>query len=251
MTKRAAIVTGGASGIGAATVRRLARRGLFVVIADRDEETARSLVDELGAEAIPDAVAVTCDVTREDDITAVVEAARADGAVVEVLVNCAGFPGRAARLEELSMEAWQLVLDVNLWGVIHTTRAIAPLMRQQRSGSIVNVASIAGIVGSRGQVAYSVAKAGVVGATLAAAKELMPAGVRVNAVAPGFIATPMTDVMSAEMRQQWRLDRLALGGGLGDPDQVAACVEFLASPESSFVTGVVLPVDGGFRLGYP
>lgn len=115
----------------------------------------------------------------------------------------------------------------------------------------MNVASIAALQGSRGQIPYAAAKAGVVGLTKAAAKELMSAGVRVNAVAPGFIATPMTDAMPESLKEAWRLDELALGGGFGTADQVAQCIEFLASDEASFVTGVTLPVDGGFRLGYP
>jgi NAD(P)-dependent dehydrogenase (short-subunit alcohol dehydrogenase family) len=245
-----AIVTGGGSGIGAATVRRLAARGLHVVVADVRFDAAAAVaaeVIEAGAEATP----VACDVTNQDSVTALVTHATEGGRPVAVLVNCAGLAGRSARLEDYAEQELNRLFDVNLKGVVLTIRAIGPVMRSQGRGAIVNVASIAGLNGSRGQVPYSGAKAGVIGITKAAAKELMDAGVRVNSVAPGFIATPMTDEMSDRVKKAWRLDQLVLGRDLGTPEHVAACIDFLASDAAAFVTGVTLPVDGGFRLGYP
>lgn len=250
MTTSIAIVTGGGSGIGAATVRRLAKRGLDVVIADRNLVTAQAVADEVRATG-GQARAVACDVTKSDEVDSLITGARAGNATIDLLVNCAGLAGRSGRVDELSADEWRSVIDVNLASVMLTARAIGPVMYRQRSGSIVNVASIAGLRGSRGQVAYSGAKAGVIGVTMALAKELMGAGVRVNAVAPGFIATPMTDSMPEQIRQAWRLEDLVLGGGFGTADQVAACIDFLGSEAASFVTGVTLPVDGGFTLGYP
>lgn len=245
-----AVVTGGASGIGAATVRRLAARGLLVVVADLNENAAQTVADEV-IQSGGAAEAIRCDVTSEDDVGGLVAAASSAERVIQVFVNCAGLAGRSARLDEMSDREWRTVIEVNLASVMLTGRAIGPVMYRQRSGCIVNVASIAGIQGSRGQVAYSAAKAGVIGATMALAKELMPAGVRVNAVAPGFIATPMTEVMTEQVRRAWHLETMVLGGGFGAPEQVAACIDFLASDAASFLTGVTLPVDGGFSLGYP
>lgn len=246
-----AIVTGGASGIGAATALRLARRGHQVVVADLKPDQASKVVAQIEAAGQPAGLAVGCDVTMESDVDAMVAAAEELGHGIDVLVNCAGLAGDAMRFDEAPIALWQQVVDVNLWGTVHSTRAVARVMRRQGSGVIVNVASIAAIQGSRGQVPYSAAKSAVVGLTIAAAKELLASGIRVNAVAPGVIATPMTDAMPEQMRTRWRLDTLTLGGGLGQADQVASCIEFLCSSDASFVTGVVLPVDGGFRLGYP
>jgi 3-oxoacyl-[acyl-carrier protein] reductase len=243
-----ALVTGGGSGIGAATVRRLAARGVATVVADVSLEPARALADEVAATAA--SLAVACDVTRPDDLVAAVDAAAGLGDL-DVLVCCAGLPGDAVRLEAFPLEQWERVLQVNTMGVVHALRAVTPGMRARGRGAVVTVASIAGVSGSRRQVAYSGAKAAVVGITQAAAKELMADGIRVNAVAPGFIATPMTDAMSERTREAWRVDQLTLGGRLGRADEVAAAIDFLASPDASYVTGVTLTVDGGFTLGFP
>jgi 3-oxoacyl-[acyl-carrier protein] reductase len=248
--KDLAIVTGGGSGIGAATVRRFAARGLHVIVADVRLESAAEVaaeVSESGAGATP----VACDVTQPESVANLVASSNRDGGQIAVLVNCAGIAGRSARLEDYTDRELAAVFDVNLLGVALTIRAVGPIMRSQRRGAIVNVASIAGMTGSRGQVPYSGAKAGVIGITSAAAKELMDAGVRVNSVAPGFIRTPMTNEMSDQIKRAWRLDQLALGRDLGSPEHVAACIDFLASDAAAYVTGVTLPVDGGFHLGYP
>ena len=243
-----ALVTGGGSGIGAATVRRLAARGLSTVVADVAKSAAESVAAEVSGPA--PSVAVSCDVTRADDLANAVEMA-ADIGDLDVLVCCAGLPGDAVRLEAFPLEDWQRVLEVNTMGVVHALRAVTPGMRARGRGAIVTVASIAGVSGSRRQVAYSGAKAAVLGITMATAKELMADGIRVNSVAPGFIATPMTEAMTARTREAWRVDQLALGGRLGQADEVAAAIDFLASDEASYITGVTLTVDGGFTLGFP
>lgn len=243
-----ALVTGGGSGIGAATVRRLADRGVATVIADLNLAAAEALAAEVGDTS--SSLAVRCDVTAPADLEAAVEAATALGDLA-ILVCCAGWPGSSAKLDEFSLEDWHRAIDINTMGVAHALRAAAPGMRERGRGAIVNVASIAGITGSRGQIAYSAAKAAVLGITRAAAKELMRDGVRVNAVAPGFIATPMTDAMSDKIKEAWRIDRLTIGGRLGAAEEIAAAIDFLCDPAASYITGETLVVDGGFTLGSP
>jgi 3-oxoacyl-[acyl-carrier protein] reductase len=183
-----ALVTGGASGIGAATVSHLAGRGYAVVVADLNlaaaEEHAATLVLETGAIAVP----VACDVTSPSQVEAMVAVAADVTGRIDAVVSCAGFAGPSGRLEVLSLEDWSRVVDVNLWGVAHVSRAVAPLLRRQRSGSIVNVASVAGLQGSRGQVAYSASKAAVIGLTQAMAKELLTFGVRATPSRPASSA---------------------------------------------------------------
>jgi 3-oxoacyl-[acyl-carrier protein] reductase len=244
-----AIVTGGSSGIGAAVVARLAARGHEIVVADVNDALAGEVVDGLAA-AGTSAVAIHCDVREEDDIAAVLAAAQELGTLT-TLVCCAGLAGRSARMERHDDDEWRRILDVNLGGVILCTRAVGPVLRAQRRGSIVHIASMAGLVGSRGQVVYSGSKAGVIGVTKAAAKELMAEGVRVNAVAPGFIDTPMTEAMTDEVKEAWGIGKFALEGRLGSADEIAGAVEFLTGPDSTYVTGTCLSVDGGFQLGYP
>jgi NAD(P)-dependent dehydrogenase (short-subunit alcohol dehydrogenase family) len=247
-----ALVTGGGSGIGAATVRLLTGRGMDVTVLDLDGAAAAAVVASIEDEEVrARSAAIACDVTSPDDVDRAVSAAFTRTARLDAVVCCAGLAGRSARLESLTLAEWQQVVAVNLWGVVHVSRAVTPVLREQRSGSVVHVASIAGVQGSRGQVPYSAAKAGVIGLTQAMAKELLQFGVRVNAVAPGFIRTPMTDDMTEQVREAWGLDRMVLGGTLGSPEQVAACIGFLCSDDASFLTGVTLPVDGGFVLGYP
>ena len=244
-----ALVTGAGSGIGAATVRRLRRRGIVVIVTDRDARRAASVAaeeDERYACAYP----LTCDVTRIAELKTAVTTAISLGSL-DVLVCSAGHPGQAARLENIPDADWDEIHQINAAGVANALRACAPEMRRQRSGAIVVISSIAGIVGSRGQLPYSAAKAAAIGLTKAAAKELRPDNIRVNAVAPGFIDTPMTQAMTEEIRKAWRIDRLAFGSRLGRADEVAAVVDFLCSDASSYVTGAVIPVDGGFTLGSP
>jgi NAD(P)-dependent dehydrogenase (short-subunit alcohol dehydrogenase family) len=245
-----ALVSGGASGIGAATVRRLADAGHSIGVVDRDVEATHQLTEEVTRASGVRAIPIVCDVTVPEQVAAAVEEATSLGPL-RIIVNCAGLAGRSGRVQDLPLDVVTQVMDVNLWGTLNMLRSAAPALMRAGGGAIVNVASIAGLQGSRGQVPYSAAKAGVIGLTYAAAKELMADRIRVNAVAPGFIATPMTDEMPATLKERWGLERMVLGGGLAQPEQVASCITFLASADASFVTGVVLPVDGGFRLGYP
>lgn len=252
MTQRSvAIVTGGGSGIGAATVHLLASRGVSTLVADLDVDAAERVAREASASTGARATGLRCDVTNPDDHASAVAEVESWEGTLDTLVCCAGNPGASAHLQDLPLETWDFVNQVNLMGVVHAIRAVSPTMRRHRRGSIVTVASIAGLTGSRAQVAYSTAKAGVVGLTRSAAKELMREGVRVNAVAPGFIQTPMTDALPDSARETWRVDRVTVEGRLGRSEEVAAGIDFLCSDAASYITGQVLTVDGGFTLGWP
>ena len=234
---RNVIVTGGAQGIGRATARLLAEHGARVVVADLDEQVAASVVAELphGGDA------VRCDVRSADDVHAAVAACQALGSV-DVVVNNAGIT-RDSTLRKLTVDDWDAVLDVHLKGAFLMSQAAAAVMREQRSGAIVNISSISGKVGMIGQANYSAAKAGMVGLTKATAKELAHLGVRVNAVQPGLIRTAMTEALRQDVWDQ-KMAEIPMGRA-GEPEEVAKVVLFLASDLSSYLTGTVLEVTGG------
>lgn len=243
---RIAFVTGGASGIGAATARRLAAEGARVAIGDVDEPAAREVAGEI------DGFACAMDVADVASVQAAVAAAAAELGDIDVLVNNAG-TDRFAFFVNTDEELWDFVLGVNLRGVLATTRAVLPGMQQRRSGSIVNVASEAGRVGSQGSATYSAAKAGVIGFTKAIAREAARYRVRCNAVAPGPIETPLLNAAPAmlgeigERLKQGMVNATALGRS-GQPEEVAAAVAFLACDDASYITGQTLGVSGGLSM---
>jgi 2-hydroxycyclohexanecarboxyl-CoA dehydrogenase len=243
---KTALVTGGASGIGAATARRMAAEGARVAIGDLDEAGAGGVAAEL------DGFACRRDVA---DVQSVREAVAATvGAIgdIDVLVNNAG-TDRFAFFIHTDEELWDFVLGVNLRGVLAVTHAVLPRMQERRAGSIVNVASEAGRVGSQGSVVYSAAKAGVIGFTKAIAREAARYRVRCNAVAPGPIETPLLNSAPAQLGEigerlkQGMINATALGRS-GEPEEVAAAITFLASEEASYVTGQTLNVSGGLSM---
>jgi len=233
LTGSVAWVTGGASGIGRAIVETLARAGARVVSLDRRHES------DVGEGSV---LRVVLDVTEVDAVGRVVADLCQRGLEPDILVNDAGVT-RDGVVWKLSDEDWSTVLDVNLGGAFHLTRAAAPLMRRRRHGVIVNIASINGLRGKFGQANYAASKGGLIAFTRAVARELAREGVRVNAVAPGFIETPMTERLPEGVLAQARAE--AILGRLGRPDDIANAVLFLVSPLAAHVTGHVLVVDGG------
>jgi 3-oxoacyl-[acyl-carrier protein] reductase len=243
VTDRAvAIVTGGAGGIGQATCRRLSEDGLLVVLADINETAAKSAAADLSVDGrLVESAAV--DVTDSASVQTMVDDLAARFGRVDVLVNNAGFP-RDARLTDMTDEQFRSVIDVSLFGAFACSRAVAPLMIARSYGRIINMASRA-YLGNPGQANYSAAKAGVVGLTRALAKELGRHEITVNAVAPGIIETdavrahPKYDLLVSLAEKQNSVRRL------GEPDDVAAAIAYLASEQASFITGDVLHVSGG------
>jgi 3-oxoacyl-[acyl-carrier protein] reductase len=237
---RTALVTGASRGIGAATARELAVAGARVAVNYRaSAEAAESLAGEIGG------VALAGDVADPEQARGVVERAEAELGDLDILVNNAGIT-RDTLIARMSDEDWDSVLATNLSAAFHTTRAVARKMLRRRGGSIVNMTSFVGLHGNPGQTNYAATKAGLIGFTKALAKELGTRGVRVNAVAPGYITTEITAGLPEDLREG--LLSLTPLGRLGEPEDVARAVRFLCSDEASFVTGEVLRVDGGLGM---
>ncbi len=238
---RKALVTGGASGIGAAISRRLAAEGADIVIGDVNEEGAKEVAGEIDGEA------VGLDVTSLESAKAAIEAA----GTLDILVNNAG-TDEFGFFVDTGPEQWDKVLGVNLHGVLHCTHAALPAMQQAGYGRIVNVASEAGRVGSKGSAVYSAAKGGVIAFTKVMAREGARFGINVNAVAPGPIETPLLmQAMGFGEIGQKVIDNMKAGTQLrrlGQPDEVAAVVAFLASDDASYVTGEIVGVSGGMGM---
>jgi 3-oxoacyl-[acyl-carrier protein] reductase len=245
MKGRTGVVTGAAQGIGRAIAEVLVREGATVVVADLDGDAANRVAQELTAAGPGRAVGVQCDVTNESDVAAAAaQSIEADGAL-DYWVNNAGVT-RDMTLRNMTLADFKAVLDVHLVGGWLGIRAAAEAMRDQKRGAIVNISSISGKVGNPGQTNYSAAKAGLVGMTKAAAKELARYGVRCNAVQPGLVRTAMIEAMKPELLEA-RIADIPLGRP-GEPAEVAEVVLFLLSDRSSYMTGAVLEIGGGRHM---
>jgi len=249
---RVAIVTGAASGIGAATAKRFVGEGAKVVVADMQDELGRRVADELGPQAFFHHV----DVSSENQVRAMIAAAKDHWGRVDVLFNNAGFGGAIGPIESTSLDEYEITFDVLLKGVFLGIKHVAPLMKKQGSGSIINTASVAALRSGYSPHLYAVAKAAVVKLTESVSLELGQAGVRVNCICPGFIATPLAagrpDAGEAGL-DRVRNDFGAMQpiGRAGEAEDIANAALYLASDESSFVTGQALVVDGGITAGPP
>jgi 3-oxoacyl-[acyl-carrier protein] reductase len=242
---RTAIVTGAAQGIGEAVVRAYAAEGARVCIADVAVERAHALAQELARDGA-EAMGVRCDVSDRTEVDAMVAAAVARFGRVDILVNNAGII-RPAMLHKMTAAQWDAVLGVHLTGSFNGLQAVAPAMIGQRYGRVINVTSTAGMLGTIGQINYSAAKAGIVGLTMSAARELAQYGITVNAIAPGA-ATPMTETIRTDERFRDKyLARIPLGRW-AEPTEIAPVFVFFASDASSYVTGQVLAADGGMTI---
>ncbi len=236
-----AFVTGSTRGIGLAIARALYGAGAKVAIVGRDAERARAVAGELGDRAM----GTGCDVAVGIQVEAAVASAEAALGPITLLVNNAGLT-RDNILLRLSDDDWDQVLDANLKGAFHTTRTVIKGMMKRRAGRIVNVSSIVGLIGNKGQANYAASKAGLIGFSKSIAKEYASRGILVNCIAPGFIETDMTAALP-EAAKATLLQGIALGR-LGRPDDIAGAVLFLASDLAGYITGQVLVVDGGLVI---
>ncbi len=237
-----AVITGGARGIGAEIARRLARGGATVVCVDvLDTQEIVAEITGAGGKA----EGRHLDVTDADQAAECLKAIHDAHGQIDILVNNAGIT-RDQLLVRMKPEDWDLVLGINLDGVFKVTQPVAKMMMKARTGRIVNVASVVGLMGNAGQANYAASKAGLIGFTKSLARELGPRNITVNAVAPGYITTPMTDKLTEDQRDAL-LKNVAIPR-LGTPGDVAEAVAFLAGPGASYITGVVLNISGGLYI---
>ena len=243
LTDKVAIVTGSARGIGREIALKLAEVGADIVVNDIEAaaESLESVVKEIKTLS-RQSLAVTADVSSSEDVNRLIETAVKEFGKIDILVNNAGVT-RDQLLMKMTDEDWDTVLNIDLKSAFLCTRAVIRHMLRQRSGRIISIASVVGMVGNAGQANYASAKAGIIGFTKSIAKEVGSRGITVNAVAPGYIQTKMTEQLNDDQRQEM-LKHIPLAS-LGTPRDVAEAVAFLASEEARYITGHVLNVDGG------
>ena len=241
---KVALVTGAAQGIGKAVALLLARNGADIVVSDinleKAEETAKE-VQILGRKAL----AIKVDVAKSDDVDKMVQAILAQFGHIDILINNAGI-ARDKLILRMTEEDWDAVLNINLKGTFNCTKAVVRHMSKQKSGKIVSIASVVGEMGNAGQGNYAASKAGVIGFTKTIAREFAQRGINVNAIAPGYIETPMTEALPDKVKED--LKRLIPMDRLGKPEDVAEAVLFFVSESANYITGQVLNVNGGIYM---
>lgn len=241
---KTAIITGAANGIGAEIARTYAREGANVVLADLDQAKALEVAEDIMRQTNAKAVAVQCDVAKKEAVQKVVDVCVEQFGTVDIIVNNAGITLPACPVEDITPERWKKVLDIDLMGTIYGTQCVIPVMKKQKSGKIINMASVAGQVGGVfTEATYPVSKAGVICWAKAVAKQVGEYNITCNCIAPGTVLTAMTETLgSAEASLNVPLHRL------GDVKDIAGAALFLASNESDFITGATINVNGGMSM---
>jgi len=241
---KTALVTGSAQGIGKDIALALARAGANIIVNDVNSELAEQTAKEIQNLGVQARVQVA-DITDSDAVKQMIQRITEEFSAIDILINNAGIT-RDGYIMRMTDEQWDMVLNINLKGAFNCIRGVARQMIKQRSGAIVNVSSVIGVMGNAGQINYSASKAGLLGVTKTAAKEFASRGIRVNAIAPGFIQTAMTESLPDEVREKY-LSEIPLSR-YGTTQEVANLVHFLVSDASSYITGQVIHVDGGLIM---
>lgn len=239
-----AIITGSGQGIGAAVAKRLAKDGFDIAVNDLNEENGRRTAEECRSLGVK-AAYFKADVSKLSDCEEMVKAVKEEFGTIDVLVNNAGIT-RDGLLARMSEENYDLVIAVNQKSVFNMMKTVGAVMMKQRGGRVINLSSVAGVYGNPGQFNYSASKAAIIGMTKSAAKELGSRGINVNAVAPGFIRTPMTDALN-DAQKQAILNAIAMKR-YGEVEEIAGVISFLAGKDSSYVTGQVIEISGGLSM---
>ena len=248
LTGKVALVTGASRGIGAEIAKTLAKEGAFVIVNyNGSKEKAEAVAAEINAckKAESGAATYSCDVADFTACGEMIKELIASYGHIDILVNNAGIT-KDGLLMKMSEEDFDAVLDTNLKGTFHTIRHLSRYLLKQRSGKIINISSVSGVIGNAGQANYSASKAGIIGLTKSVARELAPRGITCNAIAPGFIETDMTDVIPEKAKEQL-MGQIPLQR-VGKPSDIAETAAFLASEKAAYITGQVISVDGGMNM---
>ena len=244
LSGKVALVTGASRGIGCGIAKTLAKNGAHVVCVSRKVSDVQSVADEIIA-AGGAATAVACDISDSDNVSKLIKETVATHDHLDILVNNAGVT-RDNLLMRMSEDDWNTVLNINLKAVFIAIKAVARTMMKQRNGRIINISSVVGLMGNAGQVNYAASKAGLIGLTKSTARELASRGITANCIAPGYIATDMTNELGDEVRQSLN-EKIPLGR-IGQVEDIAYAVAFLASDEAEYITGQTLAIDGGMVM---
>ena len=244
LNNKVAVVTGASRGIGKGIAETFAKAGAHVVCVSRSENVLKSVADAINGSG-GSASVYACDVSDSNAYQDMIKDTVANHGSVDILVNNAGIT-RDTLIMRMSEEDWQTVIDINLKGAFNGIKAVTRVMMKQRAGRIINITSVVGLTGNPGQANYAASKAGLIGLSKATAKELASRGITVNSIAPGYIATDMTDTMTDQTKET--LNSQIPLGRIGSPDDIAAAALFLVSDEAGYITGQTITVDGGMVM---